>query len=170
LSNKWRISLVILTSLVVLLMNSCSSSAAAKPGDTVKVDYTGKFADGTVFDSSIGKTPIEFTVGTGQMIKGFDSAVLGMKVGQSKTVVLPSEEAYGPRDEALMITVEKSRIDPDVTPIVGQLLRVTRADGSSSSLLITAVTASTVTLDGNNPMAGKTLTFDIKLVAITPKK
>lgn len=104
------------------------------------------------------------------MIKGFDNAVLGMKVGQSKTVVLPPEDAYGDHNDALVITVDKSQMGPGVTPTVGQQLTVTRNDGTSGTVVVTAVTATTVTVDANSPMTGKTLTFDIKLVSITPKK
>lgn len=159
-----------ITFLVVALISGCNSPLTAKTGDTVKVDYTGKLADGTVFDSSIGKAPIEFTIGSGQMIKGFDNAVLGMKVGQSKTVALPPEDAYGGHNDALVITVDKSQMGPGVNPTVGQQLTVTHPDGTISTVVVTAVTATSVTVDANNPLAGKTLTFDIKLVSITPKK
>jgi peptidylprolyl isomerase len=170
LFKKWQFGLIMLTFLGVALMVGCTDSVTAKTGDTVKVDYTGKLTDGTVFDSSIGKTPIEFTVGSGQMIKGFDSAVSGMKVGQSKTVVLPPEDAYGPHRDDLVLTVDRSQMGPGVNPTVGQQLTVTHSDGTSGTVVVVAVTPSTVTVDANNPLAGKTLTFDIKLVSITSKK
>jgi hypothetical protein len=122
LMRKWQFGLVMVTLLVTVLMSGCAGALTAKTGDTVKVDYTGKLADGTVFDSSIGKTPIEFTIGSGEIIKGFDNAVLGMKVGQSKTVVLAPEDAYGAHRDDLVITFDKSQVEPGVNPTVGQQL------------------------------------------------
>jgi len=107
------------TLLGALVLSSCSGAATAKAGDTVKVDYTGTLTDGTVFDSSIGKTPLEFTVGAGQMIKGFDNAVLGMKVGQNKTVVLPPEDAYGTHRDDLVVAVDKSQMGDAANATVG---------------------------------------------------
>jgi len=143
-----------------------SASQTAKPGDTVKVDYTGKLEDGTVFDSSIGKTPLEFTIGGGQVISGFENAVLGMKVGESKTVNLPPEEAYGAHRDDLVVTVDKSQLNPGVNFAIGQQLTGKYADGTPATVVIVAVTETTVTVDGNHPLAGKTLTFDIKLLSI----
>lgn len=170
LIKRWQVVLTVVMLLVTAVISSCAGSLTVKTGDTVKVDYTGKLTDGTVFDSSLGKTPLEFTVGAGQMIKGFDSAVVGMKVGQSKTVVLPPDEAYGAHREDLVLIVNKSQMAPGVNPTVGQQLTVTRADGSTGRVVVVAITDTTVTVDANHPLAGKTLTFDIKLVSITPKK
>lgn len=139
----------------------------AKVGDTVKVDYTGTLTDGTVFDSSVGKTPLEFTVGAGQMIKGFDNAVLGMKVGQNKTVVLPPEDAYGAYREDLVVAVDKSQMGAAANATVGQKLY---DNGTGATVVVVAVNATTVTVDTNHSLAGKTLKFDIKLVSVTPKK
>ena len=168
--NRWLVVLITVTLLGLVAMSSCTGTLAAKTGDTVKVDYTGKLPDGTVFDSSIGKTPLEFTIGSGQMITGFDNAVLGMKVGQSKTVVLPPEDAYGAHRDDLIRVVEKREMGPYTDVAVGQYIPVTFSNGSRGTVLVVAVNATTVTVDYNPPLAGKTLTFDIKLVSVTPKK
>jgi peptidylprolyl isomerase len=147
-----------------------STGATATVGDTVKVDYTGRLADGTVFDSSVGKTPLEFTLGDGEVIKGFELAVLGMSIGQSKTVVIPPQDAYGAHLDNLVTTVSRSQMGPGLNPTVGQHLTVTHSDGTTGSVVVTAVTDSTVTVDANHPLAGKALTFDITLLSIAPKK
>ena len=149
---------------------STTNAQTAISGDTVKVDYTGKLEDGTVFDSSIGKTPIEFTLGSGEMIPGFNNAVLGMKVGQSKTVSIPPQDAYGAHLDSLVTTVNRSQMGPGLNPTVGQHLTVTHSDGTTGNVVVTAVTDTTVTVDANHPLAGKTLTFDITLLSIAPKK
>ena len=147
-----------------------TQTGVAKSGDSVSVDYTLKLDDGTIIDSSVGKTPFQFTMGTGDVIPGFNNAVLGMTIGQSKTVVLPPELGYGPRNEALVATVSRSQMGPGVNPTVGQTLTVNHADGTTAKVIVVAVTDTTVTVDGNHPLAGKTLTFDIKLLSITPAK
>lgn len=138
--------------------------AQAKVGDTVKVDYTGKLDDGTVFDSSKGKTPLEFTVGAGQMIKGFDEAIPGMKVGETKTVKIPADKAYGAYQPELVGVVPRSNFPPSITPTVGQDLQLS----NGMHVRVTAVNATDVTLDANHELAGKDLTFDITLVEIVP--
>jgi peptidylprolyl isomerase len=149
---------------------STGTSTTATVGDTAKVDYTGKLADGTVFDSSVGKTPLEFSLGSGQVIKGFEAAVLGMTVGQSKTVAIPPQDAYGAHLDNLVTTVSRTQMGPGLNPTVGQPLTVTHSDGTTGRVVVTAVTDNTVTVDANHPLAGKTLTFDITLVSIAPKK
>ena len=146
------------------------SNGIAKSGDTVLVDYTLKLDDGTVVDSSVGKTPFQCTLGSGDVIPGFNNAILGMKVGESKTVVLPPDLAYGQRSDALVATISRSQMGPGGNPTVGQTLIVNHQDGTTGKVTVIAVTDTTVTVDGNNPLAGKTLTFDIKLLSITPTK
>ena len=168
--KKWHLGLFILMILALTLLSACSVAAVAKVGDRVKVDYTGKLADGTVFDSSIGKTPLEFTLGDGSMIKGFDAAVVGMKVGASKTVTLQPTDAYGNHLDSAVTTVPRNQLPSGLVPIIGQQLQVTHSDGSVGVVTVTAVTDTTVTVDANNPLAGKTLTFEIKLVGIMSAK
>jgi peptidylprolyl isomerase len=170
LTKTWRTSLLISLVLGLAVVGACSGGNVAKVGDKVKVEYTGKLADGTVFDSSVGKTPLEFTLGDGKMIKGFDKAVMGMKVGETKTVSFPPADGYGERLDSLVTTVPRSQIPASITPVVGQQLQAMRPDGSRMAFSILAVTDSTVTLDANSPLAGKTLTFEIKLLEITPTK
>lgn len=168
--KKWQIGLITAILPAALALISCGGAPTAKAGDTVKVDYTGTLTDGTVFDSSVGKSPLEFTVGAGQMIKGFDNAVPGMKVGQNKTVVLPPEEAYGAHRDDLVVAVDKSQMGTAANATVGQKLTVTYANGTSATFVVLAVNATAVTVDTNHSLASKTLKFDIKLVSVTPKK
>ena len=138
----------------------------AKDGDTVKVHYTGKFEDGEVFDTSLEREPLEFTIGKGQVIPGFEKAVEGMSLGDTKTTDITPEKAYGPRHEEMVTTVERNRFPADMDPKVGQRLQLRQADGKTIRVTVTDVSGSKVTLDANHPLAGKNLTFDIKLVEI----
>ena len=138
----------------------------AKSGDKVKVHYTGKLEDNTVFDSSKDRPPLEFTIGSGSIIPGFENAVIGMETGESKTFTIPPDEAYGqPRDE-LKMEVNKSDFPDDITPEVGQQLQMKRADGNVINVVVADMEGEKVTLDANHPLAGKALTFDIELVEI----
>ena len=147
-------------------MSGCNAKPEAAKGNTVQVEYTGKLKDGSVFDSSVGREPLEFTVGAGQMIPGFDRAVLGMKVGESKTVTIPAADAYGPPRADLFTTVNRTELPEGLIPEVGQQLQGMRQDGSIATYTITAVTNTTVTVDANHRLAGKDLIFEIKLLAI----
>ena len=142
--------------------------AEAKKGDTVNVHYTGKFDDGEVFDSSVDREPLQFTIGTGKMIPGFEKAVLGMNPGESKTAKLTSDEAYGEYNENLLFSIEKSNFNfkGDLEPAVGQYWQVEKDNGQIMNVRVAEVSDQTVTLDAYHPLAGKALTFDIKLVEI----
>jgi peptidylprolyl isomerase len=140
--------------------------AQAKTGDSVRVHYTGTFDDGTVFDSSAEREPLEFTVGSGMVIAGFDLAIAGMEPGQKKTVNIPAEEAYGPRSEELVAEIGRDRLPTDMELEIGQQLQVGLADGEQAVVLIVDLSETTVTLDANHPMAGMTLNFDLELVEI----
>jgi FKBP-type peptidyl-prolyl cis-trans isomerase 2 len=163
------ILLVALLSIAILFTVACSGGVKAKSGDTVKVDYTGKLSDGTVFDSSIGKQPLEFTLGAKQVIVGFENAVIGMKVGESKTVTIPVDEAYGRYRDDLVFTVNRSELPEGLEPQVGQQLTATNTDGSTTIVTIIEVSEETVTIDANHTLAGKDLTFEITLVEINPE-
>jgi peptidylprolyl isomerase len=138
----------------------------AKPGDTVKIHYTGKLDDGTVFDSSVNREPLEFTLSGGQVIPGFDEAVLGMSPGESKTQKIPMDQAYGPHREEMVLEISRQQIPPELEPEVGQQLQVQQENGQTIPVFVTEVTESNVTLDANHPLAGEDLTFDIQLVEI----
>ncbi|HET8653920.1 MAG TPA: peptidylprolyl isomerase [Longimicrobiaceae bacterium] len=140
--------------------------AAAKAGDTVRVHYTGTLDDGTVFDSSRGRDPLEFTLGRGQVIAGFDDAIEGMGPGESKTVHIPAEQAYGPRREEMTITVGRSEFPPQITPEVGMRLQMQQPGGPPMPVTITDVSDESVSLDANHPLAGQALNFDLELVGI----
>ena len=137
-----------------------------KSGDKIRVHYTGKFKDGTVFDSSRERDPLEFTIGAGQLIKGFDNAVRGMEVGETKTVDISPEEAYGKKAKSLIVEVKKAEFPEGITPEVGQQLQTQDSDGRPVNMLVTKIEGDNVTLDANHPLAGKTLTFDIELLEI----
>jgi peptidylprolyl isomerase len=138
--------------------------AKAAVGCTVKVHYTGSVDDGTVFDSSEQGEPLEFTIGNGELIPGFEQGVIGMEVGETKTVKIPATEAYGSRMEELVRTVPRTRLPPGVEPKIGAQLRLNGGDGQYMAVTITEVSESSVTLDGNHPLAGKDLTFALRLV------
>jgi len=140
--------------------------AQAKEGDIVKVHYTGKLEDGTVFDTSEEQTPLEFTIGSGQIIPGFEQAVVGMEPGETKTATVPPEEAYGQHREDMTIAVERGQFPDDINPETGQQLQIQQPDGRMAIVVVSDVTESTVTLDANHPLAGQPLTFDIELVDI----
>ena len=141
-------------------------TAQAKDGDTVQVHYTLKLEDGTVFDTSIGGDPLQFTIGDGQLIPGFEQAVVGMSPGESKTVEIPADEAYGPYLEELVMVVDRDQLPEDLQPEVGQQLQISQPDGQTILVKVIDVSESSVTLDANHPLAGKDLTFDIELVEI----
>jgi peptidylprolyl isomerase len=138
----------------------------ATKGNNVKVHYTGKLTDDTVFDSSREREPLEFTVGAGQMIKGFDEAVEGMAVGESKNVTIPSAEAYGPKRDEAIVTVSKTQLPEGLEPQVGMQLEASQPDGRKQMLSIVEVKEEDVVLDGNHPLAGKDLVFDIEVMEI----
>jgi len=140
--------------------------AAAKTGDTVKVHYTGRLEDGTEFDSSTGGDPLEFKLGEGEVIPGFEQAVEGMDLNESKTVTIPADDAYGPRRDDLVMDVDRGEFAEDADPEVGQHFRVREKDGHEITVVVTGVGESQVTMDANHPLAGKDLTFDIQLVAV----
>lgn len=140
--------------------------AQAKSGDTVKVHYTGKLDDGTVFDSSLDRDPLEFVLGSGMVIQGFENAIEGMSEGESKEVTIPSGEAYGDYRDDMCIEVQKAQIPENINPEVGQLLQLRTEDGGATTVTVTSITDDTVTLDANHPLAGRDLTFDLKLVEI----
>ena len=138
----------------------------AKKGDRVSIHYSGKLTDGSQFDSSAGREPLQFTLGSGEVIPGFDEAVAGMQVGESKNVTIPADKAYGPRNEQLIMDVPKSQVPPDINPEVGQQLQMGGPNGEVVVVKVVSVTESAITLDANPPLAGEDLCFDIELVAI----
>ena len=138
----------------------------AKSGDTVRVHYTGKLDDGTQFDSSAGRDPLEFSIGAGDVLPAFDSAVEGMAVGDSKSIKIEAAEAYGRRHEQLIQEVPREHLPDDMQPAVGMQLQAQGQDGQPIQLVVTAVKDETITVDGNHPLAGQDLDFDIELVDI----
>ncbi|MBO2545224.1 MULTISPECIES: peptidylprolyl isomerase [unclassified Salegentibacter] len=138
-----------------------------KANDTVKVHYTGKLADGQVFDSSVERgEPIEFTMGQGQLIPGFEKGLIDMKVNEKKTINIPKEEAYGEPREELVQEVQKSQLPEEIKPEVGMGLVSKSPDGQEMNLVVKDVKEETIVVDGNHPLAGKDLVFDLEVVEI----
>ncbi len=140
----------------------------AKSGDTVKVHYTGRFDEGGVFDTSDGREPLEFTIGAGQVIAGFDAAIVGLSPGAKTTTTIDSTDAYGPRLDDLQFQVPRSRFPADVQPTVGDQLELQQPEGGTVEVVVSAIEGDTITLDANHPLAGRRLVFDIELVEILP--
>lgn len=138
----------------------------ASKGKTVKVHYTGKLKDGTIFDSSADREPLQFTLGDGNMIKGFDSAVDGMSVGDDKVVTIPSAEAYGDKRDDMMLDVPLDQVPADIKPEVGMDLSIQNQMGQPTPVKVVHVDDQKITLDANHPLAGQDLIFDIKLVEL----
>lgn len=138
----------------------------AKRGDTVKVHYTGTLEDGTIFDSSRNGEPIEFTIGGGEVIPGFEEAVVGMSPGESRRQVVPATEAYGPARPDMKVEVDREMIPDELELFVGQELEIEDQEGRVNNVVVSGLTEKTVTLDGNHPLAGKDLQFQIELVEI----
>jgi FKBP-type peptidyl-prolyl cis-trans isomerase 2 len=138
----------------------------AQYGDTVTVHYTGLLDTGEVFADSQGEEPIELTIGDGQYIQGFEHGVVGMEVGETKTITIPPEEAFGTRRDELVVTVDREQFPEDTDPAVGQRFQVKQEGGAPLEVTIADLDEQTVTLDANHPLAGYTLTFNIHLVAV----
>ena len=137
-----------------------------KNGDKVKIHYTGKLKDGSIFDSSEGREPLEFTVGGNMVVPGFENGVIGMKKGENKTISISPEEAYGEHNAEKVSVVERTQLPKDMEPEVGMALQATAQDGSVVPVAITEVNEETITVDANHPLAGKELMFDLELVEI----
>lgn len=144
--------------------------AQAKKGDTVKVHYTGRLTTGEIFDSSEAENcagePLQFTIGNGDVIPGFEAAVVGMAPGEKKTVTIPVDQAYGERVEEMIAEIEREFLPPGSAPEMGQQYEVTQDSGEVFHVTVTGLTETTVTLDANHPLAGRELVFDISLVEI----
>lgn len=138
----------------------------AKSGDTVQVHYTGTLKDGSQFDSSHGADPIEFTIGDGNLIAGFEQAIVGMAAGDNKSVTIPSDQAYGPHHQDLVHEVERQQIPPEIGLEVGGQLQASGPNGEPVRLTVVGLTDDKATLDANHPLAGEDLTFALELVAI----
>ena len=140
----------------------------AQNGDKVKVHYHGKLRSGETFDSSNGREPLEFTLGSGQVIKGFDDGVRGMQVGDKKTVEIPVGDAYGEKNDDMLIEFPKDQFPPDLNPEVGMQLMMNNGQGQQFPVNIVEVKEESVVLDANHPLAGQDLIFDLELVEIVP--
>jgi len=150
---------------LVMLVTGCGGTPA-KTGDTVKVYYTGTLEDGTMFDTSREREPLEFTLGQGQLIPGFEQAVIGMKVGESKTVTIPADQAYGLYNNELISVIQRDQLPDDLDPAIGQRLQAQQPNGQTIEITVIDVSDTAITVDANHPLAGKDLTFAIELIEI----
>jgi peptidylprolyl isomerase len=138
----------------------------AQIGDTVKINFTGKLEDGSVFGSTTDREPLEFKLGEGQILPGVEKGIEGMNVGESKTIKVPPEQAYGQHRKELVEEVGRNQFPKDVEPQVGQSFKVPQPNGQAAVVRVVNVSESTVTLDANHPLAGKDLTFELELLDI----
>ncbi|MEW6674329.1 MAG: peptidylprolyl isomerase [Thermodesulfobacteriota bacterium] len=139
---------------------------AAKAGDKVKVHYTGTLDDGTCFDSSLKRAPIEFTIGKGMLLPAFESGVIGLQPGESRSILIQAEDGYGLRDEQLIGSIPLDRLPPDLAPQVGMKLQMKTPEGEIMIMTVTEMRKSSITVDGNHHLAGQNLHFDVRLVEI----
>ena len=138
----------------------------AENGSTVKVHYKGTLEDGTVFDSSEGREPLQFTVGSGEVIPGFDVAVTGLEAGESRTTTIPADQAYGPHHPDRMIEVSREGMPPDFKPNIGDVVQLKDPQGQPLQATVKEINETVIKFDANHPLAGKDLTFEIKVMAI----
>jgi len=162
--NRYMVMLSILL-IVAMLVSGCGGTQA-KTGDTVKVHYTGTLKEGSVFDTSLDREPLEFTLGRGQLIPGFEQAVIGMTVGESKTVNIPVDQAYGPYNNELISVIDRDKLPEGMNPEVGQQLQAQQPDGQTRIVTVIDISETSITVDANHPLAGKDLTFEIELIEI----
>lgn len=138
----------------------------AKEGSTVRVHYTGTLDDGTVFDTSRNEDPFEFRIGDAVVIPGFEAAILGMKKGEVKKISIPTEQAYGEYDLDLRVVVQREKMPPDIEYQEGMVLQIDTAEGHTAQATVVELDEKTITLDGNHPLAGEKLNFEIELVDV----
>lgn len=138
----------------------------AKQGDTVKVHYKGTLEDGTVFDTTAGRDPLEFTIGGGEILPGFEQAVVGMASGEKRRTEIAAKDAYGEHQTDRVIEVGRDKFPDEIQPEIGQRLQMVREGGEALPVTVVEVGDESVTLDANHPLAGKDVTFEIELVEI----
>lgn len=149
-----------------VMLSACSSHTIAKNGDTVQVNYTLTLADGTLVETSVGSQPLELVLGKGGFLPDFEKAIVGMKVGESKTITILAANAYGNPSADLVFSVNRTQLMAGLDPKVGDQLQSTGASGQIFTVIVTAVSDTTITVDANPPLAGKDLTFKIDLLKI----
>ena len=138
----------------------------ARKGDTVRIRYTGRLKEGPTFDSTMGRDPLELVLGEGKVLPAFEKAIYGMSSGETKTMEIPSDKAFGPRQESLVTTVHRKELPPEARPFLGQQIQSRTVEGQPITATVTALSATTITVDANHPLAGKDLVFEIELVEI----
>lgn len=174
-TNRTQIYILIIVILIAAILgvaymvtSNAGSTQVVANGDTIQVYYTGTLANGTQFDSNVGKEPLNFTVGANEVIPGFDQGVIGMKINESKTITIPPSEAYGEANPELIVKVPLS-VFGNETVSVGMIVRSQSSSGQQVQGTVTSVNSTNATVDFNSPLAGQTLIFDIKVVGIEKK-
>jgi FKBP-type peptidyl-prolyl cis-trans isomerase 2 len=168
------VTFIIITSLLLVVISSILNQndnnipTKVKSGDTIQVEYTGTYDNGTIFDSSIGREPLEFIAGSGQMIPGFDRAVISMEIGEEKEIRIEAKDSYGEYNNELIQSVPKERLSLGTEPEEGMIISVLAPNGNPIPAIITEITEDSVTIDLNHPLAGKVLNFKIKVLGINP--
>jgi peptidylprolyl isomerase len=140
--------------------------ALAKEGDMVKVHYTVKLGDGTIIGSTTNHEPLQFTIGEGQILPGFEQAVVGMNPGESKTIEVPADQSFGPHLDEMVVVIDRARLPGDFNPKIGEQVQFRQEDGQIATVLVTDVSGSSITIDANHPLSGKDLTFDIQFLEV----
>jgi len=138
----------------------------AKEGDMVKVHYTVKLGNGTVIGSTTNHEPLQFTIGEGQILPGFEEAVVGMNPGELKTIEIFADQAFGPHLDEMVVVIDRARLPEDFNPKIGEQVQFRQGDGQIATVLVTDVSGSSITIDANHPLAGKDLTFDIQFLKV----
>lgn len=159
--------MIIALGLTILPFSGCGGEMIAQDGDIVQVHYTGTLDDGSQFDSSSGKDPLEFTIGAGQMIPGFEDAVRGMKKGEVKTVTIPAADAYGEKSQEMIFSYLKEDLPEGMDPKVGDQLVMSQSSGGIMPVTVIEITDTTIVIDANHQLAGEDLTFAIELIELT---
>jgi peptidylprolyl isomerase len=163
---KKLLSFMFFSIICALFIFGCSTVEKAESGDTIRLNYTGKLEDGTIFDSSEDREPIEFVIGGGAVIPGLENGIIGMTVTETKTITIPMEEAYGPKRPEMIMKAPKDKLPQDMEIEVGRQLESRQPDGRIMYVTIIDVAEDTVMLDANHPLAGKTLIFEVEIMEI----
>jgi peptidylprolyl isomerase len=160
-------TLIVIGLVMTILLPGCNLAPATQNGDTVQVNYTLSLEDGTTYETTVGKEPVELALGEGKSLPDFENAIVGMKVGELKTITIPAADAYGEHIDGLELTINRSQLAEGLNPKVGDYLASEHESGRTMYFVVTDVSDEEITLDANHPLAGEDLTFEIELLKIS---